>query len=122
MSARRARHSAGAGWGASRLALRGGLAALAAGGGLLGLRAALALGVTLLARAGRLAALLGRIGIVRDRRGPRLAHALLAQALVLLVVFDGWSVILRHTLGLPEIPAIFTTAARTRGQGPARGR
>src|SRR3954467_13445421 len=70
------------------LGLRGGLAALAARRLLLGRGAALARALALLAAARRLAALLGRVRVVRDRGRALLAHALLAQALVLLVVFD----------------------------------
>src|SRR5215210_9136395 len=74
--------------------LAGGLASLAAGGRLLGAIAAAAAALAAaalaapLAAAALLAALLRGAGRVRDRRGTRLAHALLAKALVLLVVLD----------------------------------
>src|SRR5688500_8653409 len=86
---------------ALRLA-RGGLAALAAGGLLLLGRAALA--AVALARGARArllaAAARGALG-VRDRRRPALAHALLAEALVLLVVLDAGTVIFGHASVLP---------------------
>src|SRR3954465_5168022 len=77
------------------------LAALAAGLLLLLAVAAAARAAALaaLARAALvavLAALLGRVGRVRDRGGARLAHALLPEALVLLVVLDAGSVVLGH--------------------------
>jgi transposase len=49
-----------------------------------------------LAAAGALAALARRVRRVRDRGGARLAHPLLSQPLVLLVVFDARAVILCH--------------------------
>src|SRR4051794_21086704 len=81
---------------------RCGLAALAAGCLLLLRRAALA-GVALArrARSGLLASAARRALRVGDRRCPALAHALLAQALVLLIVLDAGTVIFRHVRGLP---------------------
>src|SRR4051812_8208649 len=68
----------------------------AARGLLLGAVAAAPAAAALLAAAapGALATLLGHVRRVGDRRGARLAHALLPQALIPLVVFDAGSVIL----------------------------
>src|SRR5215207_746336 len=72
------------------------LAALAPGGRLLGLASTLlAVGVAL-ARAGGLAAAAGGPFGVGDARRPLLAHSLLLEAFVLLVVLDARTVILRH--------------------------
>src|SRR3954464_12502038 len=72
-----------AGEDASALAV-GLLRTLAPGGRFLGLRAALARVRVALARARCLAALLRRLRVVGDARRARLAHALVAQCLVLL--------------------------------------
>src|SRR5215207_10212823 len=78
------------------------LAALAPGGLLLRGVAAAAASAALpaLAAPAALSAPARGAGRVRDRGGPRLAHALLAQTLVLLVVFHARSVVLRHRLYL----------------------
>src|SRR5215212_8149176 len=85
------------------VALRGCLAALAAGRLLLGGVAAAAAAARLPAPAAAAALAAAARGAlrVRDRRCPRLAHALLAKALVLLVVLDAGSVIFRHAGVLP---------------------
>src|SRR5215218_145452 len=81
----------------------GGLAALAAGGLLLLARAALAAAaLARRARARLLAAPARRTLRVGDRSRPALAHALLAQALVLLVVLHAGTVIFRHASRVPR--------------------
>src|SRR5215208_735717 len=80
-------------------------AALAAGGLLLRLVAAAPASAAPLALAATaaLATPARRARRVRDRGGPRLAHALLAQTLVLLVVLDARAVVLRHCLTSVQI-------------------
>ncbi len=93
--------------GGERLARRARLlAALATRGRLLGLVAAAAAAAALLAlaRAAALAAAAGGALRVGDRGRARLAHALLAQALVLLVVLHARSMVLGHAAP-PELAA-----------------
>src|SRR5215210_5848843 len=92
-------------------ALRARLAALAARGLLLSRVAAAAAAAALLALAAptALPAPAGRAGRIRDRRRARLAHALLAKALVLLVVLDARTVVLCH---------VITSALRVPRAGP----
>src|SRR3954447_17761521 len=81
------------------------LPALAPGRGLLGLVAAAARAARLLAlaAAAALAALRRGVRGVGDLRRALLAHALLLEALVLLVVLDAGAVILRHGVPFVEL-------------------
>src|SRR6185437_4782927 len=74
------------------------LAALSAGGGLLGFVTAAAAARALAAAAAalRFASSFRGAGRVRDRRRARLAHALFPQAFVLLVVLDAGTVVFGH--------------------------
>src|SRR5829696_3335796 len=102
----------------------GRLAALAAGGLLLLGRAALAaVALARAARTGLLAAAAGRALGVGDRRRAALAHALLLEPFVLLVVFDARTVIFCHSRRLPESPRRDSSAFGERGElGPCHVR